>query len=85
MFTLIMSVILDITHPCEVFLCLSPSIIHCRIFWFLSRSSIGTWVSEPRPLSSLLPDVSGAFLQPRRDNVLPLLLQDGQVTQTQTS
>lgn len=65
------------THPCELFLCLSPSIIHCRIFWFLSRSSSCTWASMPRPLSSPLPDVSGAFLPPRRGSVLPLLLQDG--------
>lgn len=71
-----------ITHPCELFLCLSPSIIHCRIFWFLSRSSSGTWASRPRPLSSPLPDVSDAFLQPRRDSVLPLLLQNKQVTHT---
>lgn len=32
----------------------------------------------PRPLSSPLPDVSDAFLQPRRDSVLPLLLQSQQ-------
>lgn len=63
------------THPCELFRCLSPSIIHCRIFWFLSRSSRGTCASMLRPLSSPLPGASPAFLQPRRDSVLPLLLQ----------
>lgn len=65
----------DVTHPCELFRCLSPSIIHCKIFWFLSRSSSGTCVSMLRPLSSPLPGASDAFLQPRRDSVLPLLLQ----------
>lgn len=65
----------DLTHPCELFRCRSPSIIHCKIFWFLSRSSSGTCASMLRPLSSPLPGVSDAFLQPRRVSVLPLLLQ----------
>ncbi|TNN46179.1 hypothetical protein EYF80_043608 [Liparis tanakae] len=41
-------------------------------------SSSGTWPSMPRPLSSPLPDGSGVFLLPRRESVLPLLLQGRQ-------
>lgn len=70
------ALLVNLTHPCELFLCLSPSIIHCRIFWFLSRSSSCTWASMPRPLSSPLPDISVAFLPPLRASVLPLLLQN---------